>query len=117
MILEVEKLENDVVLVQLIGRLDMKGTMEIDDQFTFQTASKKAAVLVDMSQVEFIASIGMRTLLSNARAVEKRGGKMGLLSPVDLVKEALDTAGIGQLIPMYDDQETAVADLLTKVQA
>ena len=110
--IEVNNQENGLVEILLNGRLDIAGTGAIENTFTYQTATKKAAVLVDMSAVDFIASIGMRLLLSNARAVEGRGGKLGLLNPIDVVKEALVTAGIDKLIPIYTDHETASQELL-----
>ncbi len=94
-----------------MGRLDLKGTNEIDNQFTFQTSSGSTPVLVDMSGVEFIASIGMRLLISNAKALSRRGSKLVLLSPTPLVREALTTSGFAEIIPMYDELEEAIAAL------
>lgn len=110
--IEVSNLENDIKLIQLEGRLDLKGTNEIDDKFSFSTSSGSHSVLVDLSAVEYIASIGMRMLIMNARAVTKRGKKMVLFNPTPLVKEALTTAGFADLIPMYDDFNEACEDLL-----
>ncbi len=109
---EVIQLDNGIKWVKLIGRLDLKGTNEIDNPFTFATSSSnKSAILVDLSAVDFLASIGMRMLISNARAVTKRHGLMVLLKPVPLVKDVLITAGFDTLIPMYDDFDIACAAL------
>jgi anti-anti-sigma factor len=105
--LESELLDEQIVKVTLDGRLDVQGTQAIDMKFTALTATKKAAILVDMSKVSFLASIGMRTLLSCAKAVSKRGGKMVLLDPQPMVREVLDRTGVGSLIPVYEDIEAA----------
>ncbi len=112
---ELSQLDNGIKLVKLVGRLDVKGTNEIDNQFTFATSSGKAAILVDMSEVDFLASIGMRMFISNARAQTRRGGLLVLLKPMPLVKDALITAGFDVLIPMYDDFETACTALKAAV--
>jgi anti-anti-sigma factor len=104
---EATNLDNGIKLVKLVGRLDLKGTNEIDNLFTFNTSSGKAPVLVDLSEVDFLASIGMRMLLSNAKALTRRGSKMVLLKPIPLVREALVTAGFDELIPIYDDFDQA----------
>jgi anti-sigma B factor antagonist len=104
-----------ILLLSLSGRLDIAGTGEIESKFTFQSATQKAAVLVDLSEVTFIASIGMRLLLSNARAQSQRGGLMVLYNPQPLVKDALVTAGFEQLIPMFDEFDAACAALQTAV--
>ena len=56
--LETSLLEGGVKQIKLVGRLDVKKTGEIDDTFLIQAATKKADVLVDMAEVNFIASIG-----------------------------------------------------------
>lgn len=111
MMLEVIELENGIKQIMLNGRLDIPGTNEIENSFTAQTASKKQVVLVDMAGVEFITSYGMRILVSNAKSLARRGGKMVLYKPVPSVKEVLVMAGIGEIIPIYDDFDAACADL------
>ena len=113
--LATQTLDNDILHVSLSGRMDIAGTGAIEHKFTFQTASKKMAVLVDLSDVTFIASIGMRLLLSNARAQDQRGGKMVLYNPQELVLDALKTAGFEQLISIQSDYDAAVSELKTAV--
>lgn len=113
--LEVVQLDNGIKQIKLNGRLDIPGTNEIENSFTAHVASKKAAVLIDMTGVEFIASFGMRILLSNAKALAGRGGKMVLYKPSPMVKEALTVAGINELVPIYDDFDAACAALKSAV--
>ena len=110
--LESEMIDHGITKVLLNGRLDIEGTNAIDMKFTALTSTKKAEILIDLTHVSFIASIGMRTLLSSAKALSKRGGKMVLFNAQPLVKDALVTAGIDTLIPMFDDMDAAVAALL-----
>lgn len=105
--LESELLDDKTLKIMLDGRLDIEGTNAIDMQFTALTATRKAAVLVDMSQVSFLASIGIRTLLSNAKACAARGGKMVLFAPQPLVRDVLVSCGVATLIPMFDDEPAA----------
>jgi anti-anti-sigma factor len=109
--LEISDLDNGVRLAKLVGRMDMKGTLEIDNEFALKIGSSRQPVLVDMEEVEFIVSLGMRTLISAARGVSNRGNRMVIFNPQALVKEALDTAGFSQLIPMYDELDEAIIAL------
>jgi anti-sigma B factor antagonist len=104
-------LDNGIKYVTLKGRLDRIGTNEIDNTFTFQIATTKAPVIIDLSEVEFLASIGIRLLLSNARALENRAGKMVLLNPTPSVRSVLGAAGIDQLLEIYDDLDAATLAL------
>ena len=110
--LEVIKLDNGIKQINLSGRLDIQGTGEIENSFTAHAASEKALVLVDMSKVEFMASIGIRILLSNARSLEGRGGKMVLYKPTPMVRSVFKTTGIDEIVPIYDDFDAACAALL-----
>jgi len=109
--LEVHELENNIKQVKIIGRLDIQGTGDIETPFTGHTASKKAKVIVDLSELDFIASIGIRLLITTAKAQANRGGKLVLLNPKPLVKDAIVTSGIDLLIPIYDDFASASKDL------
>lgn len=97
--------------IRLNGRLDLKGSGEIDLRFTSLTTTDGSDILVDMNGVEFIASIGMRLLLSCAKAKITRGGRMALFGLQPMVREALETAGIDSLIPLFADEPAALAGL------
>jgi anti-sigma B factor antagonist len=75
-------------------------------------ASAKAAVVVDMTLVDFIASVGMRLLLKNAKAQAGRGGKLVLFNPTPTVRNALMVAGISEIIPLHEDFAEACSDAL-----
>ena len=106
--IESENLENDVLMLRLIGRMDVPGTNSIDIEFTARAATEKVNVLVDMSGVDFIASIGMRTLISNAKAQSIHGGTLVVFGCQPMVRDALSTAGIDQIIPFYDNSQAAL---------
>jgi anti-anti-sigma factor len=99
--LKTQETPDGVKIITLAGRMDIAGTQQIDLRFTSLAASQKAFIAVDLSEVSFLASIGMRTLVSSARALMNRGGAMALASPQPLVNQALVAAGIDSLIPIY----------------
>src|SRR6478736_2432 len=102
-----EEMPNGVKLVTLAGRFDIAGTQEIDQRFTALTATSKALIAVDVSAVSFLASIGIRTLVSSARALANRGGAMALIGPQPLVEQTLLAAGIDSIIPIYPNLDEA----------
>ena len=56
-------------------------------------------------------------MISNAKALTKRGGKMVLFNPSPLVRGALETAGLDHLIPKLNDYQNACEDLAATLQA
>ncbi len=104
-------LDGDVTQITLTGRLDIAGTQAIEQPFSFATTVRVAKIVVDLSGVTFLASIGIRLLMTSARGQANRGGRLVLAAPQPLVRQVLETAGIDQLIPVVADVETARASL------
>lgn len=97
-----------VVKVILEGRLDITGAGIIDLQFNAIAGSHRG-VIVDLGSVSFLASIGIRTLLLGAKAVQRRGGTFVLLNPVEDVVKVLEVTGVIDLMPIYRDNDAALA--------
>lgn len=104
--------DNDIRLIKLIGKLDIIGTGEIETKFTGYCAGDKVRVIVDLSGVDFLASIGIRLLMLTAKSVNKRGGKMVILNPIPDVQHVLEVTGIPAIIPIYSYLESAETVLM-----
>jgi anti-anti-sigma factor len=99
--------------VVLSGRLDMLGMEEVSLKLTSLTAIKPLPVILDLRDVSFLASIGIRSIISSARALDQKGGRMViLLGDNELVKATLESTGIDDVIPMVFDAEQAERDVL-----
>ena len=105
--LSTESLPGDVTKVILEGLLDIAGSQEIDLRFSVVAGANKA-VVVDLSAVTFVASIGIRTLLTGAQAVHSRGGKLVLLNPSSAVEKVLRVTGVDTLMPIFHDADAAI---------
>jgi anti-anti-sigma factor len=101
-------LEGDILKIVLDGRLDLEGTQAIDLKFAALTATKLAAILVDMTKVGFLASIGIRTLLTAAKLASNRGGKLFLVNPQPSVRDVLNRSGVSSRIAVHPDLESAL---------
>lgn len=106
------KLDNNIRLIKLIGTLDIIGTGEIETEFAGYCTGEAIRVVVDLSGVDFLASIGIRLLLLNAKSVASRGGRMALLKPTLEVQRVLEITGIPGIIPMYTHLESAESVLM-----
>jgi anti-sigma B factor antagonist len=85
--------------VVLKGRLDIAGADKV--ALPLATVSgAKGNVLIDMSGVTFIASIGLRHLVSAAKTVARRGGTLKLINPNPVVAEVVTAAGLAQILPI-----------------
>ena len=107
--LETVELDDGITLIRLRGRMDMRGAQEIDLKFTALTTVKQGAYIADLSQVDFLASIGIRTLLVSAKGAKARGGRMVLFNPTLLVASVLEMAGIPDILPVFHELDAARA--------
>ena len=102
-----ENLDGDLTRISLDGRLDLEGTQKVEQQFSYRTTTAPGRFAIDLSGVTFIASIGIRMLLTAARAQAQRGGKMILISPAGMSRKVLETAGVDALVPIVGDLDAA----------
>ena len=109
--IQYSELDNNIRLIKLIGALDMTGTYSIEVEFVRLCAGDNVQIIVDLSRVNYLSSIGIPMLINTAKSVTSRGGKMALFGPQQNVAEVLDIVGIQQLIPVYADMESAMAGL------
>lgn len=103
------KYNEKCTIVSLTGSLDLNGVQEIEMDFARITSANNN-IIVDLSGLEFIASLGMRMLLSSAKKLNAGGLKMVVINPEPVVKEALDTVGLFSVIPLAES-ETEAADM------
>ena|SRR5688572_26686491 len=110
--LQYNELNNNIRSLKLIGTLDVIGVGNIETKFAGYCSGNNVRVLVDLSEVDFLASIGIRLLILTAKSIASRGGRMVLLSPIPEVLNVLEITGIPAIIPIYSSLESAETVLL-----
>lgn len=100
--------EDNVTQIVLVGSLNLDAIHSIEIKFNGYVGGQSRPAIIDVSQVDFVASLGMRMLISNARNLNKAGAKMVLLNPQPIVEQALATAGITEVIPIVRSEEEAL---------
>ena len=105
--ISVEKLPDAVTRVVLSGPLDIKGAASVELPFTTVTSSNER-VVIDVAEVDYVASIGLRLLVSAARTVSRRGGRLVLCHTTENVSKVLAMSGLSQMLPSFPTLEQAV---------
>ncbi len=109
--LKVIQAEGPYTHVALSGRLDIDGVKAVELEFTSVVGGKNQSAIVDITEVSFIASLGMRMLLSAAKNLRARNCKVVLYNPQPVVQEALETAGFSTVMPIVSDFAKAVEEI------
>jgi anti-sigma B factor antagonist len=94
--------------IVILGRLDIAGTESVALELEKLVAAPKKGVVVDVSSLKYLASIGIRALLKSAKAVKARGGRMVLVVGTNsTVVMSLEATGLDNLIPMFKSNAEA----------
>ena len=106
--LRVVKGDSELTHVALAGKLDVQGEEEIGDRFRELLQTRGTSFIVDMSEVTYLASLGIRLLFAGAKALAGSGKKLVVLKPQPMVEETLLNSGTAKLIPIASDEESAL---------
>lgn len=109
--IQVVELNGSVTGVRLAGRLDAPGADLIGIKFSAAVASPGRHAAVDLSGVSFLASMGIRLLISTARALHLKGAQLVLFGAQGPVRSVLEETAIDQIVPLVDTEQDALARL------
>lgn len=107
--LERSDLPGGILKVKLSGALDIAGAGEIEMPFSI-ISGKYDRVIVDFTDVTFLASIGIRILVKAARAIGGRKGRLVVFNPTSDARKVLRSTGIDTIIPVVADEKAAIAE-------
>ena len=98
-------------VVTASGRVDAATAPQLEETFKGLTDNGQYGIVLDMSDVEFISSYGLRVLVDARRACRKNNrGDLVLASISDDVKRTLELAGFYTLFSVHDAALDAVAN-------
>ena len=106
--ISIHELDGNVTKVVISGRIDIAGARELEMPMAVVAGSRRA-VVVDLSAVEFMASLGLRGIVVSAKSIFSKRGKIVLFAPRPEVEEVITTTGIDELIPIFHDEAAAIA--------
>ena len=114
--MQVIQADDEITHVALDGRFDIQGAQEVDSRFGELAKSSKAMV-VDLSEVSFLASLGVRTLMLSAKTLISRGAEMAVCGVDENVEKVLRTTGFNEVAGIYPDYESAARTLRERLAA
>jgi anti-sigma B factor antagonist len=102
---------NGIVVVALQGRLDTNTSVTLEEELLQLAGERSHRIVVDLSELDFISSSGLRVLLTAGKKSKSVSGRLVLCTLTDHVKQVFDVAGFTMLFSMYPSQEEAVKSL------
>jgi len=109
--LKYDTLANGVTVINLTGTMDALGAQAIDLRFSAISGSQ-TKIVVNLENVDYLSSMGIRTIIMGAKVVQRNNGKMVILKPSSDVEKVLTESGVDTLIPILQEMDAAEALLL-----
>ena len=103
---------DDVVVGFLSGEIDLSNAMELESVIADAVPNTVRGVVLDLSELTYIDSAGVRLLLSLAGRLRWRGQDFVLAAPPDSrCRRVLSMAGVGSTVMLETTVATARARL------
>ncbi len=108
MILKQEPLEHDVWLISVGGRLDQESTTEFENEVINILAEGRTRLLVDLSQVTYVNSGGLRCLVTIWRQAREKSGDVCLVNINENIDQVFSMVGFDKVFNIFDDLDSAL---------
>ena len=102
----------DVLVVDMSGRLDSHSSGDAGDRIVEIAQGEDKRVLLNLEQLEFVSSAGLRVILRGAKLLEGHHGELKICNAGDRVRTVLETSGFNSLIKIHDTEKEAFSAFL-----
>ncbi|MCR5814011.1 MAG: STAS domain-containing protein [Desulfovibrio sp.] len=103
--------EQDCVVLALSGRMDATTTGDFDEKAQAALQEGHRRILVDLAELEYMSSAGLRSLLSLAKAMKNGGGHLCFCSLQPMVAEVFRISGFDRMLAVYAERAEGLAAL------
>ena len=105
-----ERNVGDVTILDLKGREIIRGVaVALHKSIRCLADEGKIQILLDLTSVKHIDSIGLSELLSGQVTLDEKGGELKLMHITESVHELMTTAQLLMVFDVYDDELEAIA--------
>jgi anti-anti-sigma factor len=102
------KKENNAVVVSVKGRMDAVTSPEFEKNLSALIATGETTFLINLSQLEYISSAGLRSILTIAKQLKAKDGKIFFAALQGAVKDVFQISGFGTIFKIFETEEEAL---------
>lgn len=101
----------DVTVVDVVGEVDLSSAPGLSDQLAALFDAGRRLVLVDLTEVTFLDSTGLGTLVAGRNRAEEVGGRLPLVATGDRVLKLFRITGLDEVFEIYPSLDAATSGL------
>jgi anti-anti-sigma factor len=105
-------MSDELQVLRPTGRLDSDTSPELERQAHELIGKGARRLLLDLRDLYYISSAGLRAVVIAARDMAAAGGRVAISSPNDQVTEVFDISGFVTVVDIHRSAESAAARLL-----
>jgi anti-anti-sigma factor len=105
------KKEKNFVIVSLSGRMDAVSAPDFDKTVANLIADGQHNIIVNLSDVDYISSAGLRSILVTARQLKEKQGKILLAGLKNSVKDVFQMSGFYSIFSILESVEDALSQI------
>ncbi|EFI34425.1 anti-sigma-factor antagonist [Desulfonatronospira thiodismutans ASO3-1] len=98
---------DQVLVISVSGRLDTTTAQEFESS-CLELVKDESRIVVDLQEVEYVSSAGLRGILSVGKTVRSNGGGLVFCCLRGMVKEVFEISGFASIFSIYDTREQAL---------
>jgi len=102
-------IQNDVLVVDLVGRLDGITSKIFTEKTSEPSQIGISKIVLDCKELNYISSEGLRVILMAAKRAKSSGGALTLCRVNPSVNEVMVISGFGALLGVHPDLEKAIS--------
>lgn len=102
--------KNGITVITLKGRIDSEGAVDLDLALHTATSEGKNKMILDMAEVRYLNSAGLRTLADVLTITRDEGGDLRLASLNPKVQRVFQIIGFDKFFNIYESVEIASKD-------
>ncbi len=105
--LSVDK-RNSLAVITIVGSVDSADSSALLDFFNELIDAGDIRLVVDLSRMDFIVSMGLGTFVRIYTRLRQAGGFLRLAGPQPFILQILKTTALDRLLPIYDSLDQAL---------
>ena len=105
--IKIVKKKDYAYTVKLKGAIDSQTHMQLEKEIKEIIDDKTKAVILDMSQVNYISSIGIRVIIWAKKELEKRRASFAMVDLQPQIKKVFEVMKILPMVDIFDDMPEA----------
>jgi stage II sporulation protein AA (anti-sigma F factor antagonist) len=103
--------DGKIAIVRLIDRIDSSNAAEAEQAVREVLEAREAGLLLDLSELDYISSAGLRVVLVGAKGMRANGGRFAMSGMKPNIRQVFEISGFLSMLQVHDDRSTALQAL------